>query len=100
MTGNTTNFLSKIRLSRKTKNLNASSKSKVFVAEKKNRFNDEFSDIYRKMYPEYANERKNVNEFMDLDESVEVELPNEYNNTKTALMMQRMINYLPMLQRR
>jgi hypothetical protein len=93
ITGNTTNFLSKVRLSRKTKNLIASNKSKVFVAEKKNRFNDEFSDIYRKMYPEYANERKSVNEFMDLDESVEVELPNEYYNTKSALMILRTISY-------
>ena len=68
-------FQHKSRVSRKTKNFMTS--KKTVTSEKKSRFVNELSDMKKKIYPDCTNEKKNVNEFMDLDQSVEMELPSE-----------------------
>ena len=54
--------------------------SNKLYSEKKPRFGGEYGEILKKIYPILQNENKNVMEFMDLDDSVEIELPNEYKN--------------------
>ena len=52
-------------------------KAKPVFNEKKQKFKTEFSEMYKKMYPEEGNKTRNATHFMDLDDSVEMELPNE-----------------------
>ena len=73
-------FQSNMKSSRKTKMTfsNAYVNSKIDIyGDKRKKSNIEFSDLYKKMYPDEENENKKATEYMDLDELVDIELPNE-----------------------